>query len=209
MHKLAIYGAGGHGKVIADTANALGWQDIVFFDEAWPQHQAHSTWRVSGNFDSLVSQLNQFSGVVIGIGNCSARLKLHRQLSQLGAQMVSLAHPMSYVSPFAVIGNGSVVFAGGIVNIDAMVGEACIINTGATVDHDCKLGDGVHICPGAHLSGGVTVGDESWIGVGASVRHSINIGSKVIIGAGSVIVKDVLAGSTMVGVAAESLNLNK
>lgn len=209
MRKLAIYGAGGHGKVIADTAVALGWRDIVFFDEAWPKHLANGIWLVDGNLESLVSRLDQFSGVVIGIGNCSARLKLHHQLNQLGASMISLIHPKSYVSPLAVVGKGTVVFAGGIVNIDAKVGEACIINSGATVDHDCVLGEGVHICPGANLSGGVTVGDLSWVGVGSSVRHGINIGSEVMIGAGSVVVKDVISGSTMIGMAAESINLKK
>ena len=30
MKKLAIYGAGGHGRVVADTASVLGWQEIIF-----------------------------------------------------------------------------------------------------------------------------------------------------------------------------------
>ena len=46
MRKLAIYGAGGHGRVVAETASMLGWQEIVFFDDSWPQHQKNSIWPV-------------------------------------------------------------------------------------------------------------------------------------------------------------------
>ena len=206
MRKLAIYGAGGHGKVIADTAVALWWQEIVFYDEAWPQHQKNSSWQVIGNYEALISQLDQFFGVLVGIGNCVARLKMHRELSQLGAPMTTLVHPMAYVSPRTMVGLGSVVFAGGIINIDSKVGEACIINTGSTVDHDCTLGDGVHICPGANLSGGVSVGEASWLGVGSCVRHSIQIGANVMVGAGAVIVKDVPNGATMISAAASQID---
>ena len=208
MRRLAIYGAGGHGKVIADTATLLGWQDLVFYDEAWPHHDKINAWPVVGNYEKMIAELHLLSGVVIGIGDCQLRLKVHRALSQLGAPMITLIHPMSYVSRSTEIGKGTVIFAGGVVNIDSKVGEACIINTGATVDHDCVLGNGVHICPGAHLSGGISVGDESWVGVGASVKQGIKIGSSVIIGAGAVIIKDVFDQTTMIGVAAESVQLN-
>lgn len=36
MRKLAILGAGGHGKVVADTAECCGWEEVFFFDDAWP-----------------------------------------------------------------------------------------------------------------------------------------------------------------------------
>jgi len=34
--RLAILGASGHGKVVADAAEQAGWQSVVFFDDAWP-----------------------------------------------------------------------------------------------------------------------------------------------------------------------------
>ena len=34
MKTLAILGASGHGKVVADTALSSGWDDVVFFDGA-------------------------------------------------------------------------------------------------------------------------------------------------------------------------------
>lgn len=202
MKKLAIYGAGGHGRVVADTASALGWQEIIFYDEAWPQHQKNSIWPVVGGFRNLLIDLPQFNGVIVAFGDCVVRLERTRELRQANAPIISLIHPKAYVSENAILGLGSVVFAGAVVNIEANIGEACIINTGSTVDHDCILGPGVHVCPGAHISGGVEIGEASWIGVGSCVRHSIKIGANAIIGAGSVIVKDVPKGVTMIGIAA-------
>ena len=65
MKKLAIYGAGGHGRVVADTASVLGWQEIIFYDEAWPQHQNNSIWPVVGSFKNLLIDLPQFASFVM------------------------------------------------------------------------------------------------------------------------------------------------
>ena len=202
MSKLAIYGAGGHGRVVADAASTLGWHDIDFYDESWPQHQKNSIWPVVGNYENLLANLSKYDGVIVAFGNCVVRLEKTRELMSLHAPIISLIHPKAFVSPNTTLGLGSVVFAGAVVNIEAKVGEASIINTGATVDHDCIIGPGVHVCPGANLSGGVRVGEASWIGVGSCVRHSIKIGANVMVGAGAVIVKDVPDGATMISVAA-------
>jgi len=206
MKKIAIYGAGGHGRVVADTASMLGWQEIVFYDEAWPQHQKNSIWSVVGNYENLLANLAQYDGVIIALGNCAVRLEKTRELARLGAPIISLVHPKAFVSSISTIGQGSVVFAGAVINIEAIVGEASIINTGATVDHDCVIASGVHICPGANLSGGVEVGESSWVGVGSCVHQGIKIGANVMIGAGAVIVKDVPNGVTMISVAASQIN---
>lgn len=207
MKRLAIYGAGGHGKVVADTAGLLGWQEIIFYDESWPQHQKNSIWSVVGNYQSLLDDLAQYDGVIVAFGNCILRLEKTRELSRLRAPIISLVHPKAFVSPHATLGKGSVVFAGAVINIESKVGEASIINTGATVDHDCIIGPGVHVCPGANLSGGVEVGETSWIGVGSCVRHSIKVGVNATVGAGAAIVKDVPDGATIIGVAASQINL--
>jgi len=50
MKRLAILGASGHGKVVADTAECCGWQAVEFFDDAWPQRQGNGAWLVVGGW---------------------------------------------------------------------------------------------------------------------------------------------------------------
>jgi sugar O-acyltransferase (sialic acid O-acetyltransferase NeuD family) len=203
--RLALLGASGHGKVVADTALAAGWQAVVFFDDAWPGTNVNGSWPVVGNTTDLLARLAEFDGVLVSIGNAMIRLRKQRELQAAGAAIVSVVHPRACVSPFANIGTGTVVMAGAVVNVDATVGAASILNTCSSVDHDCVLADAVHISPGAHLSGNVHVGEGSWIGVGAAVRQGILIGANVTVGAGAVVVKDVAVGLVVVGCPAAPL----
>jgi sugar O-acyltransferase (sialic acid O-acetyltransferase NeuD family) len=204
MKSLAILGAGGHGRVVADCAEAAGWDEILFFDDN-PPAALPGSWRFAGSGAELLARLPGLTGVVVAIGANFVRLDWHRRLSERSAPLVSLVHPGAWVSPHAEVGPGSVVFAGAVVNVGTRMGEAVIINTGATVDHDCALADGVHISPGAHLAGGVSVGEASWVGIGAVVRELVVIGERVKVGAGSAVVSPVASGLTVVGVPARPI----
>ncbi|MCT9809663.1 acetyltransferase [Acidovorax sp. Be4] len=199
MTTLALFGAGGHGKVVADAALLAGWKSVIFFDDAWPHIQMNGHWPVAGNMTALLARLNEFDGVLVSIGHCAVRWQKQQALQTAGAKLATVVHPRACVSPYARLGAGTVVMAGAVVNVDTEIGAACIVNTGATVDHDCRLAHGVHICPGAHLSGNVIVGACSWVGVGAAVRQGIHIGIGVTVGAGAVAVKQIPDGLTVVG----------
>lgn len=205
MKRLALLGASGHGKVVADMALLAGWGEITFFDDAWPQCERNGPWLVEGNSATLMARLSRFDGVLVSIGNCSIRWEKQKELQAVGAQMATIVHPAAVVSPHAKLGIGTVLMAGAIVNIDTVIGQAAIINTGATVDHDCRLGDAVHICPGAHLSGNVEIGNGSWVGVGATIKQGMVIGEKVMVGAGAVVVSPVADGVTVIGNPARSI----
>nr|WP_298248833.1 acetyltransferase [uncultured Halomonas sp.] len=203
--KLAILGASGHGKVVADTALQAGWQEVVFFDDAWPQLTEIGAWPVVGDSRALLETANTFDGVIVGIGNNAIRLAKTRELIDARAPIVTIIHPSAVVSPMARLCAGCVVFAGAIVQIDSRLGHACIVNTHASVDHDCVLEDGVHICPGANLAGLVHVGEVSWVGIGASLKQLIRIGRDVVVGAGAAVVEDVADSDAVVGVPARSI----
>lgn len=205
MKCLAILGASGHGKVVADIALALGWDLVVFFDDAWPSISNNGGWFVEGDAEKLLERKDQFDGVVVAIGNCRTRLKLQTRLESSGCCIATLVHPTACVSQFSSIGAGSVVMPGVVINADALIGRACVVNSGATVDHDDILADGVHVAPGANVSGDVAVGECSWIGVGAAIKQGVSIGSDVIVGAGSVVVTDISDGLTVIGNPAKPL----
>ena len=202
MDRLAIIGAGGHGKVVADAAELSGWADISFFDDYRPVGEIHLNWPIAGNLHDFLQNHSHFDAAIVAIGDNQSRFDVCQKLLGLSIRLVSIIHPQAIVSRYAQIGVGSVVFAGAIINPDTKIGMATIINTNACVEHDCDLGSAVHISPGAHLAGSVTLGNLSWVGIGASVRNNIVIGPKAIIGAGAAVVSNVAAGITVMGVPA-------
>ncbi|MDH5652052.1 MAG: acetyltransferase [Gammaproteobacteria bacterium] len=207
MKRLAIYGAGGHAKVVADIAVATSeWEQINMFDNSWPDRKINGHWDIVGNEDSFYSSIQNYDGVVVALGDNQLRLNIIHNLINLNAPLVSLIHPTAEISMFATLMAGCVVSAKAVVNVDVGIGYACIINTAATVDHDCNIDDGVHICPGSNLAGNVKIGRRSWIGIGAAIKQNITIGSEVIVGAGAVVVNDIQDSITVIGNPAKNID---
>ena len=202
MRRLAILGAGGQGKVVADTALSAGWDQVTFFDDRRYGHQIHSSDSVVERADRLFDSKEAFNGFLVAIGHNRTRLQKVQEFLKIGLNVPTLIHPEAYVAKDVRIEAGAVIFAGAIVQPDSTLGLAAIVNTAATVDHDCSIAAGVHICPGAHLAGGVTVGVCSWIGIGACVNPSLAIGVDATVGAGAAVVENVGDRATVMGVPA-------
>ena len=198
--RLAIFGAGGHGKVVGETALASGWQEIVFYDDKFPDKRFTGNYVVSGKLENLINDINFYDGCHVAIGTNSIRFDLIEKIKVLDISFPNIIHPSAIISNTATLTDASCIMSGVIVNAGSKIGTGVILNSASLVDHDCKIGDAVHIGPGANLGGGVTVGLRSWVGIGASVIHAIQIGSDAIVGAGSVVVRDVPNGVTSVGV---------
>ena len=139
MKRLAILGASGHGKCLADVALWLGYTDILFFDDVWPNKTLNGAWSVVGSMQDLLESLHDFDSVIVGIGNNTIRMRKQASLLAVNAPLTTLPHPASTLSSFARYGAGSVFLAGTVVNVDTVLGDAVIVNTGATIDHDCLL----------------------------------------------------------------------
>lgn len=201
---IAILGASGHGRVVADTAELLGFK-CVFFDDAFPELKNNAHWPVIGNTQDLLTKASQFFGVVVAIGNNKIRLEKIMHFKSRNIHLPVLIHPNAFISPYAKVDEGSVIFSGVTVNAYAQIGMGNILNSNCSVDHDCKLGNAVHVSPGARLAGGVTVGDCSWIGIGAAIKQSILIGAYSTVGAGAAVINNIPESTTVVGVPAKSL----
>lgn len=192
--ELAIVGASGHGKVIADIAEKLGYT-VNFYDDAYPNKTYIEHWAIHGTCADLISLNNTnatlSNDVVVAIGNNEIRKQKIQLLQQNSFNLITLIHPTAVISPYAAIAQGTVVFAGAVINAFAKVGVGCIINTSAVLEHDCTIDNFTHICPNVALAGGVSVGTKSWVGIGSQVKQLITIGDNCIIGAGSTVVKNI------------------
>ena len=178
-----LFGAGGHGKVIADILELCGTEIGGIFDADLNQRiWDYKTFEFPGPY-----KINE-DKLILSIGNNETRKKI---ASQIEANYILAIHPSAIIAKKNFIDVGSVVMAGAVVNTDTMIGKHCILNTNCSVDHDCLIADYVHVSPNSTLCGGVSVGECSQIGTGAIVIPGIKIGSNSIIGAGAVVIKDV------------------
>lgn len=198
MQRLAIVGASGHGKVVADVAELLGYE-VIFFDDAYPQKKNIEHWPVIGTFDELLKNKHDYKNTVVAIGNNSIRASISHQLIHANFHLPPLIHPRAVVSKYAKVSSGSVVFASAVVNAFAQVGIGCIINTGAVVEHDCVINNGVHLSPNVTLAGGTKIGDLSWLGLGSVTKQLVEIGNNVIVGANSTVISNIPSNVIVVG----------
>lgn len=199
MRKLAIIGASGHGKVVADIARKNGYKEIVFLDDDESIHECGG-YPVIGKSSEAGTI---YADIIVGIGNAGIRKRIQESVPE--EKLVTLIHPDAVIAEDVAIGAGTVVMAGAVINSGARIGKGCIINTCSSVDHDCKVGDYVHISVGSHLCGTVSVGSGTWIGAGATVSNNISICPDCMIGAGAVIVKNIDSAGTYMGVPARRI----
>ena len=203
MKQLAIIGAGGHGKVIADIAALNGYEEIVFLDDNKSITEC-AGYPVIGE---CMDAKGLTADIIIGIGNAGLRKQIHASLGE--KKIVTLIHPDAVVAKGTIIGEGSVVMAGAVINPGVRIGKGCIVNTCSSIDHDCNVGDFVHIAVGSHLCGMVTVGERTWIGAGATVSNNVSVCCNCVIGAGAVVVRDIRKQGTYIGVPVKEVRMKQ
>ena len=187
MKSLAILGAGGHGKVVAEAAELSGWRSIIFFDDKFPNQKEISKWQIKGDPMTLLNVQTSMEYMLPS----ATMLQDARSWKSLLQKIWFIIHPSSTISASAKIGVGASIFAGVSITPDAVIDMGVILNTSCTIEHDCEVNSFAHICPGVNLAGSVSVGSNSMIGIGSSIIQNISIGYNVVIGAGSVVTSDI------------------
>ena len=198
MKTLGIIGASGHGKVVADIAKKIGYEEIVFFDDNQEMKRCGVYTVIGVTQDIFQHNCDAF----VAIGNPGVRSRLMEQLEQNQKTVPVLVHPHAVVAEDVQLGVGTVVVAGAVVNPGAKIGKGCIINTCSSVDHDCIIENYVHVSVGTHVAGTVCIGHHTWVGTGATVSNNVNICANCMIGAGAVVCKDIVEEGTYIGVPA-------
>lgn len=187
-----LYGASGHAKVVIDILekSGVGISGLFDDDESITELLGYSCAKYS--YEKVLQE-----HIVITIGDNKIRSIIANKLRDISfGTAVDL---FSTVSDKSLIGKGSVIMAGAIINSCCDIGLHNIINTNSSVDHDCILGDFVHISPGVSIAGGVRVEEGTHIGIGACVLQNVKIGRWCVIGAGAVIIRDIPDYSVVVG----------
>jgi UDP-N-acetylbacillosamine N-acetyltransferase len=139
-----IYGASGHGLVVADIAKALGYNDVVFVDDG-------------DNEYIIFEEVKENIDFALGIGDNYIREKLFNKAIKNGFDVVSLIHPSAIVSSSSTVGKGVVIMPNVVVNAKSKIGKGVILNTGCIIEHENLIDDFVHISPNVALACGLPV----------------------------------------------------
>ncbi len=205
MIDVVVYGAGGHGKVVADIllCDAQRWRVLGFIDDGRAAGETVLGLPVLGCATWLHS--DHAAQVALGIGDNAARERAAEAVREAGRALIVAIHPTAVIARSARLGGGTVVMANAAVNADARVGAGAILNTGCVVEHDCVVGDFAHVSPKAGLGGGASVGRLSHVGLGAVILPRAAVGERCVVGAGSVVLRVVADDTVVAGVPARTL----
>ncbi|MBI2205299.1 MAG: acetyltransferase [Candidatus Rokubacteria bacterium] len=206
--RLSIFGAGAHGRAVADLVTEEGRHTVLAFSDADPALRAQKVLGVPvlGDDEDLVVAFRQaaFDGALTGVGNTAlgARRHIFGLLRTAGIPSPVVVHPRAAVSASALVGAGTVVFAGSVIGARAVVGANVVCYSGSIVEHDASLEDHVYLSPGVVLSGNVTIREGAFVGAGAVVVPGIEIGRDAVVAAGAVVTRNVPPAATVAGIPA-------
>ena len=190
--RIVILGFGGHAKSLADSILKDGKYHIAGYTDT---HDCKSRFKYLGTDDQLIDIYKQgIDKAVLGVGfmgHSGVRDKLVNIAKSIGFEFPVIIDPSAMVANDAVVGEGTFVGKGVVINAESRIGNFCIVNTGAIVEHENIIGDYSHVAVGAILCGNVSVGHHSLIGAGTTVIQGKMIGDNCIVGANSTVLANV------------------
>ena len=142
--KIAIFGAGGQGKIAADVAISMGYKEIFFFDDK----NRSNDMKKFGVYCGGINKINEIDNKIpffIAIGDNSLREKFYGIVKKKCKKIITLIHKNSIVSQYSSIGKCVIVMPGAVVNPSTKISLGCIINTSSSLDHDCSVNKFTHI----------------------------------------------------------------
>ena len=193
--QLILIGGGGHCKSCIDVIESEGKYVISgILDTRGKVNTTILGYPVIGTDDDIMAlvQKKYFFLITIGqIKSATIRIKIFQKLKFYNAFIATIVASTAHVSKYAMIGEGSIIMHGSVVNAAAAVGNNCIINTNAHIEHDVVVGDHCHISTNTVVNGDCHIGSEVFIGSNSTLVNNVSIANNVVLGAGSVVLKDI------------------
>lgn len=176
MKKIVIVGAGGHCKVVIDTIEEINKIEKTY--EILGVLDDNKEIRNVFNYPILseIESLKNFDEDVvyhIAIGNNEVREKVYR--NNKNREFISIKHPSSIVSKYAIIESGSFVGAGAIVSSEAHIGLGTIVNTGSIIEHETIIGEFSHLSYRVLIGANSKIKSKTFIDMGEIIKRNIDM----------------------------------
>ena len=186
---IVLIGGGGHCKACIDVIETTGkWDILGILDLPERMGEMVLGYPIVGTDDQVgrfVAEGARFLVCVGQIRTADARRCAYERVKAAGGKLATIVSPLAYVSPSAVIGEGTIVMHRAIVNASASVGDNVIINTMALVEHDATVGSHCHVSTATVLNGGARIGVGSFVGSNAVVIQGAAVPENSFVPAGT------------------------
>lgn len=100
----------------------------------------------------------------MAIGNNSLRKTLILETKEIGYQIITLIDPVSFVSNYCFLGEGSVVFPHAVLEAKCHVDKGCVISSNTTIHHNTIVNEYSLIYSNTVIRPEASVGSMSRIG---------------------------------------------
>lgn len=201
-NNLILIGGGGHANACLSVLEELSSYNILGYLDLKPSYLSKCGIPYLGTDELGVPKYVREACFLICIGQLDLgfkREKIFNFLTSLNAKLATIISPRAILSKTSIIGPGSIVMHGAIIQSDVKIGVNCIINDRALIEHDVIIGDHCHISTGSIINGATLISNNVFIGSGAILRNNINVGEQSLIGMGSIVLKNVMPGTKVVG----------
>lgn len=196
MKRIIVIGSSGHARVLVDIARQQGMYEVIgLLDPFRDRGDIAFGQEILGGEKDLPGLVREYEldAVAVAIGDNFDRATVAARVRALCPELpfATLVHPNATVAGDVILGEGTVVMAGAVINPGVRVGRLCILNTRCSLDHDSQMGHHASLAPGVTTGGNCRIGDWAAIGIGATLVHGVAIGEHTVIGAASLVLRDV------------------
>jgi len=196
MKNIVLFGGGNQVTYCIDIIEKENKYKIIgIIDSIAPIDTEIMGYKVIGRqeeISELVARYKIEAGIIT-IGDNWSRKKVYDDVCKYypNFEFVSTIHPSIPIGKNTIIGEGTLMMAGCIVNTNVKIGKFCFFATGAQIEHDCVVDDFASISAGTVTGGKVKIGKFSALTLGVVVMDRLTIGENSVIGARSLVTKDI------------------
>ena len=137
-----LIGAGDHAKVVLSTLEACNIGCAGIYDDN-PKLWGKSLWCIPilGPVSDMPDTPETMA--IIAIGSNEVRRRMAARFKNVC--WPALVHPLGIVNSSVRLGEGTIIFAGCIVESDAVIGKHTIVNSACFIGHDTHVGSFCHL----------------------------------------------------------------
>lgn len=206
MKKILVIGDSNFAKVVINIIEDEGEFEIFGVIDCLNVSKSFLNYSVVGTKEDIprIIKENDLYGGVLAIDNNWKRKEVYNRVHSIcgGFNFITVIHPTAIIGKNVIIGRGSMVMAGVVVNSDSIIGEFCLLKIQSSLGHEGIMEDYSSLSFGVITGGNLKLGTFSKISFSTSVIENIKIGAHSFIGAGSLVINNIPSFSVAFGVPA-------